>query len=100
MSRSLLTTSLVFCTLSLAQGQQKSYQRRQGEPLPGLTDAQLRLFDQGREAFAAPLTIAEGLGPIMNDQSCAALCKSCLDKWCGWDQAARETATGWKQDRR
>jgi CxxC motif-containing protein (DUF1111 family) len=47
-------------------------QPRMGEPLPGLTAAQTARFEAGRLAFNRVLTAAEGLGPIMNDHSCAA----------------------------
>ena len=43
-----------------------------GEPVPGLTNAETELFEAGALAFALGLTIPEGLGPIMNDVSCAA----------------------------
>jgi hypothetical protein len=47
-------------------------QPRSGEPLPGLTPAQLDRFFLGREAFNLPLQVHEGLGPIFNDVSCGA----------------------------
>ena len=46
-------------------------QPRMGEPLPGLSAAQVARFEAGRVAFERVLTAAEGLGPIMNDHSCA-----------------------------
>jgi cytochrome c551/c552 len=46
-------------------------QPRMGEPLPGLTPAQLARFDAGRLAFTRVLAATDGLGPIMNDHSCA-----------------------------
>ena len=42
-----------------------------GEPMPGLTPTELNLFFQGQFAFAQPLTISEGVGPIFNEVSCA-----------------------------
>lgn len=42
-----------------------------GEPIPGLTPAQTTLFFEGQLAFAQPLTIGEGVGPIFNEVSCA-----------------------------
>jgi CxxC motif-containing protein (DUF1111 family) len=42
-----------------------------GEVLPGLTAPQTARFEAGRLAFNRVLTAAEGLGPIMNDHSCA-----------------------------
>jgi cytochrome c551/c552 len=42
-----------------------------GDPLPGLTPAQVARFGAGRVAFDRVLNAADGLGPIMNDHSCA-----------------------------
>jgi CxxC motif-containing protein (DUF1111 family) len=47
-------------------------QPRMGEVLPGLTPAQLARFDEGKLAFEKVFSPAGGLGPIMNDESCAA----------------------------
>lgn len=55
-------------TLGLAAAQ--DLQPLLGEPLRGLTPAELQLFFEGRQAFADPLTEAEGLGPIFNDPGC------------------------------
>jgi CxxC motif-containing protein (DUF1111 family) len=41
-------------------------------PLGGLTREQLALFVQGDAAFERAFTVAEGLGPIFNERSCAA----------------------------
>ncbi|HVU25210.1 MAG TPA: di-heme oxidoredictase family protein, partial [Opitutus sp.] len=43
-----------------------------GQPLPGLTDAQLADFFDGRQDFVQRETPADGLGPIFNNVSCAA----------------------------
>jgi CxxC motif-containing protein (DUF1111 family) len=43
-----------------------------GEPLAGLTDAELALFFDGRAEFQERKTPADGLGPIFNDISCIA----------------------------
>jgi len=43
-----------------------------GEPLEGLTPAQLGLFEAGLETFAEEEGLADGLGPIFNDVGCAA----------------------------
>ncbi len=48
----------------------QEYQPRMGEPIRGLTPAQLDRFTQGGVAFNQSLSIAEGLGPIFNDDSC------------------------------
>ena len=43
-----------------------------GDPLPGLTPAQQGLFNDGRDAFSEVEEVADGLGPVFNDASCAA----------------------------
>lgn len=47
-------------------------QPRMGEALPGLNAAQQARFDAGKLAFEHVFDIPGGLGPIMNDESCAA----------------------------
>ena len=42
-----------------------------GEPVPGLTAAEQILFQAGLGAFSAPLSPAEGAGPIFNEVSSA-----------------------------
>lgn len=64
---SLLAVSLLGATATA-----QDHQPRMGEPVPGLTNAETELFEAGALAFALGLTIPEGLGPIMNDVSCAA----------------------------
>jgi hypothetical protein len=56
-------------TQALASAQQP-IQSRMGEPLPGLTPAQLDRFNTGLDSFNHILTPSEGLGPIFNDTSC------------------------------
>ena len=46
-------------------------QPKMGQPLAGLTSAQLQAFDDGRNDFGTPLDNAGGLGPIFNQVSCA-----------------------------
>ncbi len=41
-----------------------------GDPLPGLTPAQLDLWEAGRQEFVRTFTPAEGVGPLMNGKSC------------------------------
>ena len=43
-----------------------------GDPLPGLTTAQLAAFTEGKDDFEATETVAGGLGPIFNRDSCVA----------------------------
>jgi CxxC motif-containing protein (DUF1111 family) len=40
-------------------------------PLPGLTAAQVALFNEGREAFEEAEDAADGLGPVFNANACA-----------------------------
>ena len=42
-----------------------------GDPLPGLTTAQLNQFDAGKDEFSEEETVAKGLGPVFNGKSCA-----------------------------
>src|SRR3954468_14314884 len=41
-----------------------------GSPLEGLTGGELAAFDVGKEDFAEAETVADGLGPRMNLDSC------------------------------
>src|SRR5262245_37477240 len=41
-----------------------------GDPLPGLTDAELRRFEAGREKFEKRFRPSTGLGPLYNAVSC------------------------------
>jgi len=47
-------------------------QPRMGDPVAGLSQAELDRFEAGAVVFGTPLTLAEGLGPIFNDVSCGA----------------------------
>jgi hypothetical protein len=69
LSRAAGLTVVALALQSLASAQQP-IQPRMGDPLPGLTPAQLDRFEQGSVAFSHILTPAEGLGPIFNDTSC------------------------------
>lgn len=44
---------------------------RLGDPLPGLTQAELDAFERGREVFDRRFTPEEGLGPLYNASSCS-----------------------------
>lgn len=46
-------------------------QPRMGQPLPGLSATELERFTIGRQLFGRPLTIQDGLGPIMNKSNCS-----------------------------
>jgi CxxC motif-containing protein (DUF1111 family) len=43
-----------------------------GDPLPGLSAADLALFDEGKTQFGTAEDATEGLGPVFNEASCAA----------------------------
>jgi CxxC motif-containing protein (DUF1111 family) len=43
-----------------------------GDPLPGLTPAELARFEAGRAAFSRVFLPEEGLGPVFNENSCNA----------------------------
>ena len=42
-----------------------------GNPLTGLTAPELAIFNAGKDDFAEVENVAEGLGPMMNLDSCA-----------------------------
>ena len=42
----------------------------QGTPVAGLTPAQRQAFAEGARVFAKNYAVAEGLGPVFNDESC------------------------------
>ncbi|MAG58698.1 MAG: hypothetical protein CMJ83_20610 [Planctomycetes bacterium] len=46
-------------------------QPKLGDPVPGLTTAQLAAFDIGKQQFNRVFQVSEGLGPIFNQNSCA-----------------------------
>ena len=45
-------------------------QPKMGEPIKDLSVSELDRFDKGREQFLRVLTVDDGLGPTMNQQSC------------------------------
>lgn len=45
-------------------------QRKAGEPLAGLTAAELALFHAGRALYATPVSPEAGMGPIFNKSNC------------------------------
>jgi CxxC motif-containing protein (DUF1111 family) len=42
-----------------------------GDPLPGLSDQELALFEAGNDEFQEVETVENGLGPVFNEASCA-----------------------------
>ena len=69
MTRSFLALG-VCVLLSGTATAQSDFQPRQGEPLAGLSAGELDRFFEGKIAFNTPLTVAQGVGPIFNEQSC------------------------------
>lgn len=69
MNRSLALAGIIFASITSSFAQE--VQPLQGKPLPGLSAALTQRFDNGRIEFGHILTVAEGLGPIFNDSSCA-----------------------------
>src|SRR5262249_5983451 len=55
-------------TASLLAGQPATV----GDPLPVLTAEQLAAFEYGKDEFTQVESVAEGLGPVFNEASCAA----------------------------
>lgn len=53
-----------------AAGSEPAFQRRMGEPLPGLAPAARARFEHGRSRFDQFLDASDGLGPAFNDISC------------------------------
>ena len=60
--------AVVFLSLRVAAQQQRP---PGGVPFEGLTPAQRQAFDEGGRAFRRTYTMADGLGPVFNDESCA-----------------------------
>jgi len=62
-----------------------------GDPLPGLTDQELALFEAGKDEFQDVETVENGLGPVFNEASCTS-CHS--DPVVGGGSARLETRFG------
>jgi CxxC motif-containing protein (DUF1111 family) len=56
-------------------------QPRMGQPLPGLTPLERERFATGRQLYGRPLTIAQGLGPIMNKSNCSSCHTNPVGGW-------------------
>ena len=46
-------------------------QPRMGQPLPGLSALEMQRFGIGRQLYGRPLTVQDGLGPVMNKSNCS-----------------------------
>src|SRR5262245_12029918 len=51
-----------------------------GDPLPGLSKAQLKAFEDGKVEFSTAEEVDEGLGPVFNEASCVACHRGPGDK--------------------
>ncbi len=71
MTRPAPSSILVGLVLAAAPAGAQSIQPRMGDPVPGLSAPDAALFQDGRVVFGQTLTAIQGLGPIMNDHSCA-----------------------------
>ena len=56
-------------------------QPRMGDPLPGLSAIELERFAIGRQLYGTPLTIQDGLGPIMNKSNCSSCHTNPVGGW-------------------
>ncbi|MBL9147152.1 MAG: hypothetical protein JNM94_00515 [Phycisphaerae bacterium] len=71
-----LTTAILAAGLSgmvssaLMAGGVPALQPKPGDPLPGLTPAELALFEAGKTLYSTPLAPEDGLGPIFNKAGC------------------------------
>ncbi|HEV7239301.1 MAG TPA: di-heme oxidoredictase family protein [Thermoanaerobaculia bacterium] len=73
MIRRLVLVLVICCIVSPATfGRRRAANPTQGpRSLPGLTPAQVALFEAGRDEFDKLQTVDDGLGPIMNNHSCS-----------------------------
>ena len=56
-------------------------QTKAGQPLSGLTANQAFQFQEGREYYSTPLTVAKGLGPAFNQPSCVSCHETPVGGW-------------------
>lgn len=70
MARTTIPALFVLGAAAVGSASAQELQPFMGEPISGLTPAELALFDAGRDAYAEPLQVADGLGPIFNEVSC------------------------------
>ncbi len=66
-----IVTPILIASLSGTALAQTALQPRMGDPIPGLSGAQLALFHEGLDEYNFLLEPADGLGPIFNDSSCS-----------------------------
>lgn len=73
--------ALPLATLSAAMAGGPVAQPKAGDPLVGLTPAQLALFNAGKALYGAPLSTENGLGPIFNKAGCFSCHANPLGGW-------------------
>src|ERR1700752_300430 len=61
----------ILVLLALVSFRAAAQQRQGPAPLAGLTPAERQAFDEGNRTFNRTYTMADGLGPVFNDDSCA-----------------------------
>jgi len=81
MPRMMLPTATLLLVVPLATARAIDIQPKAGAPLAGLTTAQLELFWAGHEAYSTPITVAGGLGPIMNKSNCISCHTNPIGGW-------------------
>ncbi|MGA0872183.1 MAG: hypothetical protein ACO3SJ_04840, partial [Phycisphaerales bacterium] len=76
-----LGLSTLFAGSALASEGLLGLQPRAGAPLPGLTDAEMALFAEGRVLYTTPLSPEDGLGPIFNKSNCQSCHSTPVGGW-------------------
>ncbi len=64
-------TTIIALLLALAVSAAAD-QPKLGGPIPGLTATDRAMFEAGKKVFSRVFTVADGLGPLFNNSSCAA----------------------------
>ncbi|MBL9118626.1 MAG: hypothetical protein JNL80_01780 [Phycisphaerae bacterium] len=78
---SLLAVTLLGASSLASAGGLPVPQPKAGAPLPGLTPAELALFEAGKILYSTPLEVEDGLGPIFNKSGCFSCHASPLGGW-------------------
>lgn len=73
--------ALLVGSASVAIGGASSVQPKAGEPLQGLSPAELALFEAGAATYGATLAPEDGLGPIFNKAGCFSCHTNPLGGW-------------------
>jgi CxxC motif-containing protein (DUF1111 family) len=67
--------------VSMASAGVPPLQPKAGDPLHGLTAAEIALFNAGRVDYVTPFSITNGLGPIMNKSNCQSCHSNPVGGW-------------------